>query len=52
MRSMAGMATDRGTSTCASILPQIFGWLVGCCVDTFWIQEAKDMGQGGSEVGT
>ena len=40
----------------ANVLPQIFfclvGWLAGCCEDVFWVQLAKDMGQGGSEVGT
>ena len=56
MRSTAGMATDRGTSTWAleqvSCLRSLVGWLVGCCGAAFWVQVAKDIGQGGREVGT
>jgi len=36
----------------ANVLPQIYGWLVGGCEAAFWVQEAKDMGQGRTEVGT
>ena len=55
MGSTAGMATDRGTSTCAleqvSCVRSLVGWLVGCCGAAFWVEEAKDTGEGGSEVG-
>ena len=47
------MATDRGKQTCAlEKCPPSDVWLVGCCGAALWVQEANDMDQGESEVGT
>jgi len=56
MWSKAGMATVRGMSNCAleqvCCLRSLCGWLVGSCEAAFCVQEAKDMGQGRSELFT
>ena len=51
MRPTAGMATDRGVWTGGLGQVSCLRSVVGCCGDVFWVQEAKGMGQRGSEVG-